>query len=54
MHAYDKLVQNYQNLEQYTRDYLFYIGVGAIPTVLSSAMSNWSRARVRRKSPCSA
>ena len=38
--AYDKLVQNYQNLEQYTRDYLFYIGVGAIPTVLSSAMSN--------------
>ncbi|MFR4475879.1 MAG: MATE family efflux transporter [Ruminococcus callidus] len=38
--AYDRLVSNYQNLEQYTRDYLFYIGIGAIPTVLSSAMSN--------------
>lgn len=33
-------IDNFRNLEQYTRDYLFYIGVGAIPTVLSSAMSN--------------
>lgn len=38
--TYDTLCANYQRLEQYTRDYLFYIGVGAIPTVLSSAMSN--------------
>ncbi len=38
--AYLQQVENYQNLEQYTRDYLFFIGVGAIPTILSSAMSN--------------
>lgn len=38
--TYSRLTENYHNLEQYTRDYLFYIGVGAIPTVLSSAMSN--------------
>ncbi len=37
---YLRQVENCRNLEQYTRDYLFYIGVGAIPTVLSSAMSN--------------
>ncbi len=38
--AYNTLVQNYQNLEQYTHDYLFYIGVGAIPIIISNAMSN--------------
>ena len=38
--TYNKMCENYKNLEQYTRDYLFYIGIGAIPTVLSSAMSN--------------
>lgn len=37
---YLRQVENCRNLERYTRDYLFYIGVGAIPTVLSSAMSN--------------
>lgn len=35
-----RMAENYRNLEQYTHDYLFYIGIGAIPTVLSSAMSN--------------
>lgn len=29
-----------RDLEQYTKDYLFYIGVGAIPITLSCAMSN--------------
>ena len=38
--AYRRQAENCQNLEQYTRDYLFYIGVGSIPTIVSSAMSN--------------
>lgn len=38
--AYLKQVANCEKLEQYTRDYLFYIGLGSIPTILSSAMSN--------------
>ncbi|MCC8112234.1 MAG: polysaccharide biosynthesis C-terminal domain-containing protein [Ruminococcus sp.] len=41
--AYHQQVENYQNLEQYTRDYLFYIRVGAIPTILSAAMSNLAK-----------
>lgn len=32
--------ENCRNLEQYTRDYLFYVGLGAIPTVLSAACSH--------------
>ena len=38
--AYRRQAENCRNLEQYTRDYLFYIGVGSIPTIVSSAMSN--------------
>ncbi len=38
--AYQTLVTNYENLQQYTHDYLFYIGIGAIPIVLSNTMSN--------------
>lgn len=37
---YRRLAENCRNLEQYTRDYLFYIGVGAVPTVLSATMSH--------------
>lgn len=37
---YERQCQNYYNLEQYTKDYLFYIGLGAIPTVLSGCFSH--------------
>ncbi len=37
---YLRQAENCRNLEQYTRDYLFYIGLGAIPIVVSIAMSN--------------
>lgn len=37
--AYLQQAENCRNLERYTRDYLFYIGIGAIPTVLSASMS---------------
>ena len=50
--AYRRQAENCRNLEQYTRDYLFYIGVGSIPTIVSSA--TWSRERALRRSPCSA
>lgn len=37
---YDIQVENCRNLAQFTRDYLFYIGLGAIPITLSVSLSN--------------
>ena len=37
---YQQQVENCYRLEAYTHDYLLYIGIGAIPTIISAAMSN--------------
>lgn len=39
----ERQIENYKNLEQYTRDYLFYIGIGAIPTIISSCFSHMTK-----------